>query len=63
MSEKEQLKKEIDKLSDHRAREILDYVRFLVKQESETMTSTIVSEPSLAREWLTSEEDEAWKDL
>ncbi|MFV1885228.1 MAG: DUF2281 domain-containing protein [Balneola sp.] len=63
MSEKEKLKIEIDKLSDKKAKEVLDYVRFLIKQENEILSSTLVSEPSLAKDWLTSEEDEAWANL
>lgn len=63
MSEKEKLKIEIEKLSDQKAGEVLDYVRFLVKQENEVMSSTLVSEPSLAKDWLKPEEDEAWADL
>jgi hypothetical protein len=63
MSDKEKLKQEIDKLPDRKAKEVLDYVRFLVQQENEIMSAALVSEPTLARDWETSEEDEAWKDL
>ena len=63
MSDKELLKQEIEKLPDHKAAEVLDYVRFLITQENEILSSTLVSEPSLATDWLTPEEDEAWKDL
>ncbi len=63
MSEKEKLKIEIDKLSERKAAEVLDYVRFLIERESEVMSSTLVSEPSLAKDWLKSEEDEAWAHL
>lgn len=63
MSEKEQLKIEIEKLPEQKAKEVLDYVRFLIKQENEVMASTLVSEPSLAEDWLKSEEDEAWANL
>ncbi len=63
MSEKEKLKIEIDKLPEQKAKEVLDYVRFLIKQESEIMSSTLVSEPSLGKDWLKSEEDEAWSNL
>ncbi len=45
----------------------LDYVRILNKEgesvvEEPTMTH-YASEKSLAKDWLTPEEDEAWKDL
>ena len=63
MSEKEQLKIEIEKLPEQKAKEVLDYVRFLIKQENEIMASTLVSEPSLAKDWLKSEEDETWANL
>ena len=38
---------EIEKLPEQKAKKVLDYVRFLIKQENEIMSSTLVSEPSL----------------
>ena len=34
-----------------------------LKQVSEKMFTALASEKSLAKDWLTNEEDEAWKDL
>ena len=35
----------------------------LIHKEIEVMETALLSESVLAREWLGSEEDEAWKDL
>ena len=44
--------------------EILDFVRFLkVKGAQEKLKITLLSEPSLQKDWLKPEEDEAWRDL
>jgi len=52
--------------------QVLAWVRQCTPQEKEalltelvhgTATLTMASEPSLAKDWSTAEEDEAWKDL
>lgn len=35
----------------------------LIGQVSERLATTIASESSLAKDWMSEEEDEAWKDL
>lgn len=41
---------------------ILSFVRFILLEDSEA-SSALLSEPSLAKEWLNDEEDSAWEDL
>lgn len=63
MKDKEKLKREIDKIPDHRIQEVIDFVQFLIEKENEQMNLSLVSEPALKKDWLRPEEDEAWKDL
>jgi hypothetical protein len=64
MNNKEQLLKEIEDVPEEKIQEIIDFVRFLkAKQREEEFGITLVSEPSLARDWNKPEEDEAWSDL
>ena len=41
---------------------ILSYVKFVL-QENDTTNDFLLSEPSLAKDWMRTEEEEAWKDL
>jgi len=56
--------KEIEVFPESYLEEVLDFMHFLkekaIKRRLET---TILSESVLARDWLSQEEDEAWKDL
>ncbi len=63
MNTKKILKSEIEKLSESKAEEALNYIRFLLKQEQDSFSNMIVSEPSLAKDWLKDEENDAWADL
>ncbi|MDR9770428.1 DUF2281 domain-containing protein [Acetomicrobium sp.] len=64
MNRREMLIRETEGLTASDLREVLDFVRFLktksLKKRSETLT---FSESSLRKDWLRSEEDEAWQDL
>ena len=61
---KEIIIKELDKIPDSAAGQILNFIQKLKgKLESDTITTHIASETSLANDWLNPEEDEAWKDL
>ncbi|NPA39205.1 MAG: DUF2281 domain-containing protein [Thermodesulfobacteria bacterium] len=42
--------------------EVIDFIDFL-KSKIEKNETLFLSEKSLAKDWLLSEEDEAWKDL
>jgi len=64
MSNRDLLVKEIEELPDDKLQEVIEFVQFLKsKQRDVEMGITLVSEPSLARDWNKSEEDEAWSDL
>jgi len=64
MSNRDILIKEINELSDEKLQEVIDFVQFLKsKQHDEEMGITLISEPSLARDWNKPEEDKAWSDL
>ena len=62
---KEQLLKEIEKTSDSMLKEVLDFLLFIKSRElqQEQLEISLLSEPSLAEDWLTPEEDEAWQHL
>lgn len=62
---KEQLLEEIDKTTDSTLKEILDFLLFIKTRETqrEQLEISLLSEPLLAEDWLTPEEDEAWQHL
>ena len=64
MQTKELIQKEIEFFPEPYLEEILDFIHFLKGKASKNGNETmILSESVLARDWLTSEEDEAWKNL
>ena len=65
ISVKKQLLKEIEKTSDSTLKEVLDFLLFIKSRElqQEQLEISLLSEPSLAEDWLTPEEDEAWQHL
>lgn len=64
MSQKEVLIKEIEELPEEKLQEIIDFVRFLKsRQREEELGAALVSEPSLAKDWVKPEEEDAWSDL
>lgn len=62
---KEQLLQAIEKTPDSTLEEVLDFLLFLKSRElqQEQVEISLLSEPSLAKDWLTPEEDEAWQHL
>ncbi|PTV93007.1 hypothetical protein C8C76_1572 [Halanaerobium saccharolyticum] len=64
MVDKKELKEKIDKLPENTLEEISDYIDFIMfKKHNKIQDITKASEKSLAKDWLTKEEDEAWKNL
>jgi hypothetical protein len=64
MSSKELIAQEIKKLPEVYLGEILDFIRFLEnKTLGEKRQIAIASQSSLKKDWLSPEEDEAWKNL
>lgn len=65
MQTKDKIIQEIENTPEPVLSEVLDYLLYLKarKLKVETFSTTLLSEDTLAKDWLTSEEDEAWKDL
>ncbi len=64
MKTKDLIKKEIEIIPDPYLEEILDFIHLVKEKASKKrMETALLSESVLAREWLSPEEDEAWKDL
>jgi hypothetical protein len=64
MEVKESILNEIERVPEEHLVEILDFIRFLeAKALEEGMGTAIASESSLKKDWLRSEEDEAWRNL
>ena len=64
MTKKDLIVREIEEFPEPMLEEILDFVRFLkLKGAQEKLEITLLSEPSLQKDWLKPEEDEAWRDL
>ncbi|MEN6487328.1 MAG: DUF2281 domain-containing protein [Smithella sp.] len=64
MLAKEILYKEIDTLPEEFTEELYDFVTFLkTKYVKEHMETALLSESSLRKDWLSAEEDDAWRAL
>ncbi len=64
MDVRDQAIKEIRRAPEEAVAEALDFLRFLTaRARAESFATAIASEPVLARDWATQEEDDAWKDL
>ena len=64
MTLKEQVIEEIDQVPESLMENVLEYLRDLrLKAIARRSPTMMMSEASLAKEWLTPEEDEAWADL
>lgn len=64
MSKKELLINEIQNVPESLLDEVLDFINFLkTKVIKERLDTAIASESSLKKDWMRSEEDEAWQSL
>jgi len=64
MINKKMIYKEIDDIPNHLLEEIFDFIRFIkTKAMLEKHETAVISESSLAKDWLSQEEEMAWKDL
>ena len=64
MSTKELLINEIEEVPEPFLTEVLDFVHFIkARIAREKLDVAIMSESSLAKDWLKPEEDEAWQGL
>ena len=64
MKEKELIISEIEDLPSEKLYEILDFIKFIKHKYHRNILETLIaSENTLKKDWMTSEEQEAWKDL
>lgn len=64
MNTKDILLREIEQVPEFLLTEVLDFLQFLkIKHLEQNTQISILSESSLAKDWLKPEEDEAWQDL
>ncbi len=64
MNAKEFLLKEVENLPEFILEEVWDFLQFLkLKYDKDKLESSLLSESSLQKDWLKSEEDEAWQNL
>lgn len=73
MNSKQQIIEEIEYIPEPLLNEIIDFIQFLKQKhlseqkldmgETNKLETARLSEPSLARDWSTKEEDEAWQHL
>jgi len=60
---KQKIHKEIDSLSDKYIKNVFDFVISLKEKSSNIAEATLMSESALSKDWLSGEENEAWKNL
>ncbi|MDJ1178113.1 hypothetical protein PJF56_04470 [Roseofilum sp. BLCC_M91] len=62
--DKELFLKEIEDLPEAMLEEVWDFLRFLKqKRDRHTLETSLLSQSSLEKDWLSLEEDEAWQNL
>lgn len=61
MNNKDKLFKELQNLPQNEVQEVYDFVLRLKQKEKNS--ALLLSESSLKKDWMSAEEDEAWKDL
>ncbi len=64
MNTKELFLKEVENIPESILEEVWDFLLFLKgKYYQDKLEASLLSESSLQKDWLSSEEDEAWKNL
>lgn len=64
MNTKDLLLQEIEQVPEPILEEVLDFLRYLKANKIlQRQEATLLSEQSLAKDWLRPEEEEAWRDL
>ncbi len=63
MSARELITRELDYMSEQDLDRLLAYLRSLKEAHAGTAMPTSVAESSVAKDWFTPEEDEAWANL
>ena len=63
MGKRELIDRELDRVPEQDLDKLLAYLRALRESSSEAALPMLGAESSLAKDWLTPEEDEAWANL
>jgi hypothetical protein len=63
MSKRELIARELDCLPDQDLDQLLAFLRSLKEVHADVNLPSLAAESSLAKDWLTPEEDAAWADL
>ena len=64
MNKRDIIVKELEQMPEPILEEVISFIRVIKdKQKREKLSISILSESSLAKDWLRPEEDEAWKEL
>jgi hypothetical protein len=63
MSKQELIARELDQMREQDLDKLLAFLRSLKEAHAETAVPTLAAESSLAKDWLTPEEDSAWANL
>ena len=64
MTTKQMILKEISRVPEPMLEEVLDFIKFLENKSLRKISETaLLSESTLAKDWLKPEEDEAWRNL
>jgi hypothetical protein len=63
MSKRELIARELDHIPEQDLDKLLAFLRSLKDVHAETAMPTLAAESSLAKDWLTPEEDAAWTNL
>ncbi len=62
MSKQQKLEYMISNIPDNKLDIVLAFVEFILRQDAE-INNSLLSEPSLAKDWLNEEENAAWENL
>jgi hypothetical protein len=63
MSKRELIVRELDRMPEQDLDVLLAFLRSLKESQAEEAMPMLAAESSLAKDWLTPEEDEAWANL
>ena len=63
MSKRELIARELEQIPEQDLDKLLAFLRLLREANAETALPMLAAESSLARDWLTPEEDAAWANL
>jgi len=63
MQKRELIVQELDRLSEREIDRLLIFLRTLAEEQADAAVPALAAESTLAKDWLSPEEDVAWADL